>query len=171
MNGMQYKITLSNDYDMDVIRKRVLENGYKTDNFLGLLFKAYLIIDTKDTKQYAPLYIWKNPSGMNKFIFEGYYDNILNSFGWQHINIGIPLEINLSNNLKDSTYVLEVEHSISETNHMTYPKFSNQYPNSLGQLLIYNPDKWKYVEFYFFKEKPNIKEIFNNLYEILHISL
>lgn len=171
MNGMQYKITLSNDYDMDIIRKRVLENGYKTDNFLDLLFKAYLIMDTKDKKQYAPLYIWKNHTGMNKFIFEGYYDNILNSFGWQHINIGVPLEINLSSNFKDSAYVLEIEDSIRETNHMTCPKFSNKYPNTLGQVLIYNPDKWKYVEFYFFKEKPNIKESFNSIYEILHISL
>ena len=171
MNAMQYKITLPNDYNMDIIRKRVLENGYKTDNFKDLLLKAYLIIDTKNKKQYAPLYVWKNHTGMNKFIFEGYYDNILNSFGWQNINIGIPLEVTLANNFKDSAYALEIEHIIEETHNMTYPKLSNKYNNSLGQVLIYNPDKWKYVEFHFFKEKPSINENFTTIYEILHISL
>ena len=37
---------------------------------------------------------------MNKFIFEGYYDNILQSFGWQQINIGVPLVVNLSDDFK-----------------------------------------------------------------------
>ncbi|WP_297632721.1 DUF4865 family protein [uncultured Clostridium sp.] len=171
MNAMQYKITLPADYNMDIIRKRVFENGYKTDNFKDLLLKAYLIIDTENKKQYAPLYLWKNHTGMNKFIFEGYYDNILSSFGWQHINIGIPLEINFSNNFKESAYILEIEHTIKETNNMNYPKLSNKYNNTLGQILIYNPDKWKYVEFYFFKEQPSINENFTSLYEILHLSL
>lgn len=43
MIAMQYKILLSDDYDMDNIRQRVKNNGYKTDGFQDLMFKAYLI--------------------------------------------------------------------------------------------------------------------------------
>jgi len=43
MVGMQYRINLPNDYDMQIIRKRVLDNGSKTDGFNGLLFKCYLM--------------------------------------------------------------------------------------------------------------------------------
>ena len=44
---------------------------------------------------------------MNKFIFEGYYDNILQSFGWQQIHIGVPLVVNLSDDFKKCKYVVE----------------------------------------------------------------
>ena len=45
MIGMQYKVILPKDYDMDIIRKRVEDNGYKTDGFQELNFKAYLITE------------------------------------------------------------------------------------------------------------------------------
>ena len=168
---MQYKITLPNNYDMNTIRKRVHQNGKKTDGFTDLLMKAYLIIDTPHKKEYSPLYIWKDSNGMNKFIFEGFYDNILNSFGWQHINIAIPLKVNLSDNIIEANYMIEIEHHIHSTNKMHAPNFSQKVENCLGSILVYNPDKWKWVEFYFYKELPLDITISNPIYEILHISV
>ena len=46
---MQYKILLPDDYDMNIIRQRVSVNGYKTDGFQDLLFKAYLIAEKVDS--------------------------------------------------------------------------------------------------------------------------
>lgn len=95
MISMQYKIQLPNSFDMNVIRERVRENGYKMDGFKDLIFKAYLISveNSKNDiqKEYAPLYLWKDSVGMNQFIWDGFYDNILKSFGWQIITTGIPL--------------------------------------------------------------------------------
>ena len=51
---MQYKVKLSKDFDMNNIRKRVQENGFKTDGFEDLFFKAYLI--SEENKEYSPLY-------------------------------------------------------------------------------------------------------------------
>lgn len=45
MIAMQYKILLPDDYDMNSIRQRVVNNGSKTDGFQDLLFKAYLITE------------------------------------------------------------------------------------------------------------------------------
>ncbi|HBG2385409.1 TPA: DUF4865 family protein, partial [Clostridioides difficile] len=114
MIAMQYKISLPDNYDMNVIRQRVADNGHRTDGFQNLIFKAYLISEKKDSSrscnEYSPLYVWKNNEGMNKFIFDGYYDNILSSFGWQKINIGIPITCCLGKDFNLSKFALEIEH-------------------------------------------------------------
>lgn len=174
MIAMQYKILLPDDYDMEIIRKRVENNGNKTDGFQDLLFKAYLISvkeEFKDNKnEYAPLYVWQDEQGMNKFIFGGFFDNILNSFGWQNINIGINFINDLKENFFASKFVVEIENNISETNQMEQLKFSYDFENYTGRVLIYNPDKWKMVEFYFFEEPPKTATNFK-IYHLLHLSM
>ncbi|KFM98853.1 DUF4865 family protein [Bacillus clarus] len=181
MIGMQYKIILPNDYDMGIIRKRVRDNGYKTDGFQGLQFKAYVITEAGKNENvynsYAPLYIWNNHEGMNQFIFKGFYDNILESFGWQQINIGVPLAVNLSDDFKKSRYVVEYAGSISQSKSLIGTQFKTMHQNvqdienNLGSVLVYNPDKWGYSQFSFYEEKPEIDATNKiTMYEILHIS-
>lgn len=43
MIAMQYKVKLLDNFDMNIIRKRVIDNGRKTDGFQDLIFKTYLI--------------------------------------------------------------------------------------------------------------------------------
>ena len=84
MQAMQYTIKLPADYDMDIIRQRVRNTGHLMDGFDDLFFKVYLISEKSEGQlfnSYCPLYIWKNTNGMTKFIFDGYFDHILNSFG------------------------------------------------------------------------------------------
>ena len=41
----------------------------------------------------------------------------------------------------------------------------------LGNVIVYNPDKWGYSQFSFYNEKPEIDVMDNvTIYEILHIS-
>jgi len=175
MIGMQYKINLPSEYDMEIIKTRVMKNGFKTDGFDGLLFKCYLIqekgIDNFENV-YAPLYLWENSEGMNKFLFGGFYDNIIQSFGWQNVNIGVPILVDLLNQFNISKYAVEVTNDIPQD--ATLTNFQNSIPsapvqdeNYTGRVCIYNPDKWKYSIFYFYKERPNEK---NNIFQILHIS-
>jgi len=175
MIGMQYKITLPDDYDMERIITRVKDNGYKTDGFDGLLFKCYLIKEKKAgniENMYAPLYVWKTSEGMNKFLFGGYYDNIIRSFGWQHVNIGIPMFIELSENFSTSKYVLEEINEIVPA--ISLNGFTNSVVQSnvkdssfVGRVCIYNPDSWKYSMFYFYQCRPVDG---TDIYRILHIS-
>ena len=178
MITMQYRINLPNDYDMQIIKKRVEDNGNKTDGFLGLLFKCYLIqernVDSFENV-YAPFYIWKDSHGMNQFLFGGYYDNIIKSFGWQNINIGVPLLIDLKNDYMDSKYVIEEKHHVTpqlsllsfQEGCVSKPAQSDK--EFSGQVCIYNPDKWEYSQFYFYKTRPE-GLCNNNSYQILHIS-
>lgn len=176
MIGMQYKISLPSDYDMELIKTRVKENGSKTDGFDELLFKCYLIqernVDSFEN-EYAPLNVWKGSAGMNKFIFDGYYDNIIKSFGWQNINIGVPFLLNLKKSFKEAKYVQEIIGEITPRlsladfkNNIKMP--SDEEQSIVGMVCLYNPDKWKYSEFLFYKERPKMHS--NHVYQILHIS-
>ena len=51
MIAMQYKISLPDNYDMNVIRQRVADNGHRTDGFQDLIFKAYLISEKRDSSK------------------------------------------------------------------------------------------------------------------------
>jgi hypothetical protein len=179
MIGMQYKINLPSDYDMDIIRERVKNNGYKTDNFHSLKFKFYMIteknINGNLQNSYAPLYLWKNHSGMNKFLFEGFYDNILESFGWQHINTGIPLFYDFSDEIKKSKYVFEFIHTIKPQRSLTSVKdrLLAEFADSgshLGILTLYNPDTWVFSIYLFTDKVDRLHLEKGNYYEILHIS-
>ena len=174
MISMQYKIKLPDSFDMNIIRERVRENGHKMDGFKDLLFKAYLIsIDNSKNdikKKYAPLYLWKDSEGMNQFIWDGFYDNILKSFGWQTISTAIPLAFEKKENFNSSRYCVEITREISEVSQMERLSFSTTFDNSTSQLLVYNPEKWQCKEYYFFEELPEQMEG-TNIYEILHLSL
>lgn len=173
MIAMQYKILLPDDYNMDNIRQRVKSNGYKTDGFQDLMFKAYLIMEKDSTSEshneYSPLYLWKDSEGMNKFIFEGFYNNILQFFGWQKINIGIPFLSDLGKEFQKSRYAMEIENDVLPTEQILPLSFLKTSDKCLGKVLIYNPDKWKYVEYRFYESEPE-KSSKNKIYQILHIS-
>lgn len=178
MIASQYKIILPSNYDMDIIRKRVKDNGYKTDGFYGLKFKLYLItekgIHNNLQNSYSPLYLWKDSEGLNKFLFEGFYDNIITSFGWQNVNIGVPLIDTTTQRIKEKNFLYEVEGEIE-------PKESlNNLKNCIKEAIpklgdeeyiaIYNPDKWKYNVFYFIEDLRKVTTESGVIYNILHIS-
>jgi hypothetical protein len=58
----QYTVTLPGDYDMQIIRKRVVSKGPAFDDFPGLGVKVFLIRQKNhfgaESNQYAPLYLW-----------------------------------------------------------------------------------------------------------------
>ena len=178
MIATQYKIILPSDYDMDIIKNRVKLNGHKTDRFQDLKFKLYLITENKINSNiqnsYSPLYLWKSNEGLNKFLFEGYYDNILSSFGWQTVNIGIPLIDTTTNKILSSKYLFEFSCEINPSNSLKniqnqikseIPKISNA-----EYIIIYNPDKWMYSAFYFIDDPKMTRDIPGTTYTILHIS-
>lgn len=85
MYAMHYQITLPTDYDMQIIRDRVTQNGHLMDGHNGLEFKAYLIQEkAKGAAQnaYAPFYVWRDTDGMRQFCLgEPGYSAIVRDFG------------------------------------------------------------------------------------------
>ena len=95
MISMQYNISLPSDYDMEIIKDRVKQNGQKTDGFPDLNMKAYLIAEKSRfnnyENQYAPFYLWEKEDGMNQFLLGGPFNNIINSFGRPKVNNWVVL--------------------------------------------------------------------------------
>jgi len=178
MIASQYKIILPANYDMDIIRKRVRENGHKTDGFFGLKFKLYLItekgIHNNFQNSYSPLYLWKDSEGLNKFLFEGFYDNIITSFGWQNVNIGIPLIDTTTERIKDKKFLFEITGEIAPKESLN--NFKKCIKEAIPEIenaeyvVIYNPNKWKYQVFYFVDDLEKVKAERGVIYNILHIS-
>ena len=85
MYAMQYQITLPTDYDMQIIRDRVIQTGHLMDGYHGLEFKAYLIqekVKGAPQNSYAPFYVWRDIDGMRQFCWgEPGYSAIVRDFG------------------------------------------------------------------------------------------
>lgn len=178
MIATQYKIILPSDYDMNIIKERVRNNGHKTDGFDELKFKLYLItekgIHHNLQNSYCPLYLWKNSNGLNKFLFNGFYDNILKSFGWQRVNVGIPLIDTTTSKIKKNNYLYHITHEIHPQESLI--NLTDQIVENIPiipdteYVVIYNPDKWEYDVFYFLNDVNSLKEMSGVIYQILHIS-
>jgi len=90
MLAMQYSFTFPADYPMDIIRQRIANNGHKTDDFPGLIFKTYLMSkktgpDTEN--RYAPFYLWKDAEAMNGFLTHPGFMRLSQDFGWPSVRI------------------------------------------------------------------------------------
>lgn len=178
MIASQYKIALPSDYDMNIITNRIKLNGYKTGGFYGLKFKLYLITEKGKNNNldnsYSPLYLWKDVEGLNKFLFNGFYDNILSSFGWQQVNIGIPLIDTTTSKIADNKYLFEITRDIKPQSSLN--NFKDTIEKDLPKIkdseyiVIYNPDKWKYTAFYFIQDLDEVKSEKGIIYTILHVS-
>ena len=174
----QYKITLPTDYNMDIIKKRIKLNGHKTDGFLDLKFKLYLITENEMNSNiqnsYSPLYFWKSNEGLNKFLFEGYYDNILSSFGWQTVNIGVPLIDTTTNKIISNQYLFEFSNNIRPQKSLKniQDQIRTEIPTikHTEYIVIYNPEEWRYSAFYFIDDLKKTENISGTTYTILHIS-
>ena len=85
MHATQYELTLPADYDMDVVRHRVATRGSALDDWPGLGLKAYLIrehgVEGSPVNAYAPFYLWNDLHGMNRFLWDGGFGNIVRDFG------------------------------------------------------------------------------------------
>ncbi|MFJ9819640.1 DUF4865 family protein [Streptomyces sp. NPDC101151] len=85
MHAMQYELTLPADYDTGIIRARVARIGHLLDDWDGLGLKAYLVrergVHGSPVSQYAPFYLWNTVEGMNRFLWGGAFQGLVDDFG------------------------------------------------------------------------------------------
>ncbi|MEU6065415.1 MULTISPECIES: DUF4865 family protein [Streptomyces] len=85
MHALQYELTLPADYDMGIIRGRVARVGHLLDDWDGLGLKTYLLrergVHGSPVNQYAPFYLWNTVEGMNRFLWGGAFQGLVDDFG------------------------------------------------------------------------------------------
>ncbi|MBN3490145.1 DUF4865 family protein [Acholeplasma equirhinis] len=175
----QYKIKLPSDYNMEIIKNRVKQNGFKTDGFYGLNFKLYMISEKgkngNEFNSYAPLYFWKDTEGLNKFLFDGFYDNILGSFGWQEVVTFIPLLNNLQKILnQDIKYLCELEGDILPNSTLKQVKLELMEElkeiKDLSYIVCYNPTNWTYKVYVLSSDLESLLQLDGEIYQVLYVS-
>lgn len=120
------------------------------------------------------MYLWNDSEGLNRFLFDGFYDNIITSFGWQNVNIGIPLIDTTSQGIKENKYLFEIVRDIKPQ--ASLKNLKNTIEEAIPKiedaeyLVIYNPDKWKYHVFYFISDLQKVSTESGIIYNILHVS-
>ncbi|MCL2865477.1 MAG: DUF4865 family protein [Lachnospiraceae bacterium] len=183
MIAMQYNIKLPSDYNMDIIKKRVKDNGFKTDGFKGLEMKSYLIAEKGKHRnienEYAPFYLWSQIEGMNKFLLEGPFHNILNSFGWTSVNTWQVIHATVKKH-KDIQYAI-----VNKTKIMPRDDFGVLFDRQkknfelwkdskwLSSCIIsYNPTTWELCTFLQSNHLEMINEVTDGglIYESYHVS-
>jgi hypothetical protein len=88
MIAMQYRFALPTDYDMGIVRRRIVEKGPLLDDFPNLKFKAYLWAERgADSREnlYAPFYVWENSGGMSEFLCGDGFGAVSQAFGWPQV--------------------------------------------------------------------------------------
>ena len=151
MIAMHYAIDLPSDYDMEIVRRRVRDNGHKTDGFNGLKMKAYLIAEKgkygNSRNQYAPFYVWETVEGMNEFLLEGPFDNILQSFGCPQVRTWFVIRAAIRK--AASPGIARVDFSplspYSDLNGATGTEgeTAGKLPESTSFVSAYNPASWE----------------------------
>ncbi|MFE2066313.1 DUF4865 family protein [Streptomyces sp. NPDC059467] len=85
MHALQYELTLPADYDTGIIRDRVARVAHLLDDWDGLGFKTFLLrergVHGSPVSQYAPFYLWNTVEGMNRFLWGGAFQGLVNDFG------------------------------------------------------------------------------------------
>lgn len=183
MITMQYNITLPSDYDMNIIRDRVSNNGSKTDGFPGLEMKAYLIAEKgrycNHENQYAPFYLWQNTDGMNQFLLSGPFQNILDSFGFPQVKHWIVLHSFVKKKQCEQWAL------IKKIPIMPYSDFSSMCDNelenfeswkaddgTLAYVTCYSPATWELCRFHLSSNLDMLQKLSKGslIYDVHHIS-
>lgn len=93
MLATQYSFTLPADYDMERIEQRIRANGHRLNGFEGLAMKLYLYARKDDPEcaselnLYAPLYLWRNVTGINRFLKSEGFAALSAQFGRPRVDV------------------------------------------------------------------------------------
>ncbi|KWU23964.1 hypothetical protein AS149_08485 [Burkholderia cenocepacia] len=91
-----YVHRLPGDYDLDIIRQRVRERGRLWDDTPDLLFKGFLLREAgrhgATENGYASFYLWRNEQAFARFVTDGRYRVVTDSFGRAPIDTQVALD-------------------------------------------------------------------------------
>jgi hypothetical protein len=159
MHVMQYEIEIPAGYD---IRNRVQTRGAATDDFAGLGLKAYCITAT----HYAPFYFWRDPAGMNRFLFgNGGFQHIVNDFGRPPVRnwLGVAFRRGRADTARTAT-----RRTFPFPPHSEIPDLTER-PGLYASATGIDPDGWRLVQFSLWEDEAPDEA--GQKYEVLHLSV
>jgi Domain of unknown function (DUF4865) len=184
MYAMQYELTLPADYNMQIIRHRVVTRGTMTDDFAGLGLKAYLIRERgkagSSVNQYAPFYLWASVAGMNRFLWGGGgFRGIIASFGRPSVAhwTGVAFLPGPARELTPRAAVRSIEAIPGNADlealvgrEAEQLKRRVQHPNVHSSAFAIDPKDWQVVRFTLWENTAPDDDPADARFEVLHLS-
>lgn len=186
MIAMQYSFTLPADYDMDIIRRRIADNGHRMDGFPGLAFKTFMS-SRRDPgnphspeNRYAPFYLWQECEGMNAFLGSGGFAALADSFGWPVIRTWLVWQSRLSPAIAQATHatreILDIApfSALDAVREGEIGQLDKEMDDdgALAGLAGFDPGSWTLVRFRLWPRPPDLSAKSGiQLYDVGHVSL
>lgn len=167
MIAMQYSFTLSADYDMAIIRRRIAEKGHLLDDFPGLAFKAYLHAAQSDgtlpshENLYAPFYLWHDVEGMHGFLGGAGFSALTQAFGWPSIRLWSVWQAHMAEDLSGATCAsrdilpIDAYSDLASLRGTETDAMRNDLADgALAAVNAFEPTSWTLVRFRLWPEQP-----------------
>lgn len=181
---MQYSFTLPADYDMEIIRRRIVEKGHLLDDFEGLHFKAYLHaargepLDSASENLYAPFYLWRDSAAMQRFLGSAGFATLTQAFGWPVIRCWPVWDAYVSPDARDASFASREIHAIEPYSALDAMRRDEQTDlhrdierGALAAVNAFEPTTWTRVRFRLWSEpQPAPVNHSRQLYRVSHVS-
>lgn len=155
MLAMQYRFILPADYDMAIIRQRIHDRGPLLDGFPHLEWKAYLWSQKEgqhlgSLNAYAPLYLWQDNDGINRFLASPGFSALCEDFGRPQIDIWSVWDCMGSQAMPTATMCYQQTQAIApgtsltelrQQEHERVTRLHQQ--GALSVLSAYDPQQWR----------------------------
>jgi hypothetical protein len=180
MIALQYSFVLPANYDMEIIHKRVAENGHRFDNLPGLRFKTFLAASKGGHNKenlYAPFYVWNDNEGMNDFICGDKFVGLVESFGWPPISTWSVFDCYASPSIRSAKYaVREVSQILPFASLADVQRGEKSQvaaaarEGSVASVSAFEPRTWTLVRFSLWEKEPTISPAENTqVYRVLRV--
>lgn len=165
MLAMQYNFTLPADFDMEVIRQRVITKGPLVEGFPGLGFKAFLYARRGEhgpENLYAPFYLWDDNEAMNRLLGGEVFAGVSSAFGWPSVKMWSVIHALKTPALREAHYfsreILPIApHTALEKLQNTETELAQSAVTRDGALTAvaaFEPTTWSLVRARFWKDRP-----------------
>jgi len=171
MLATQYSFTLPADYDMAIIRRRIAAKGPLLDGFPGLVFKAYLWAETSFSREnlYAPVYLWRDTSGMNRFLEGDGFKGLVAAFGRPAIRMWVPRAQALSPDIASAAWATRRIGAIADDTALSDIPTGTPAPGAVASLDAYDPGAWSTLCVHLWRDRPEV-DAGIQLYRVGHVS-
>jgi hypothetical protein len=180
MIAMQYSIVLPADYDMAVIRERIETKGPLTDDFPGLVFKAFLHASRGlhgAENLYAPFYLWEDVGGMNRFLTGPGFVALTQSFGWPAVKTWPVLHGERTARVREARHATRQLSLVAPHADLAALKASEtdlardaiRRDGALASVAAYEPGGWSLVRFQLWRDQAPATSG-EQRYEVGHVS-
>lgn len=180
MLAMQYSIPLPVGYDETRVRERVRGRSALFDALPGLMHKSFLYNDAD--KLYAPFYVWKDVGEAQKFLLNGLFKGVIETFQRHRVRSWLVLSMAYANRSLTPAYALReidiippeahLDHYLAREKDEQQALLAN--PDLYMHLIALDADRWEIVHFSLWRDKASAQKSASDCfseYDVLHVSM